>query len=158
MQIQDNTVVKLDYTVSDSEGEVLDSSEGRDPLAYLHGHGNIVPGLEKALTGHSAGDDVDVTVAPEEAYGPHREDLVQTVPRSSFQGVDDLQPGMRFQAESNAGPMVVTVAEVADDEVTVDGNHALAGKELSFSVTVKDVREATDEELEHGHVHEEAHG
>lgn len=154
MKIAENTVVRFDYTLRDSGGEVVDSSEEREPLAYLHGHANIIPGLEKALTGHKEGDEFEVTVQPEEAYGEHREDLVQTVPRSAFEGVEQLEPGMRFQAESNAGPVLVTVKEVGDEEVVVDGNHMLAGEELHFSVAVKDVREATDEEIEHGHVHE----
>lgn len=154
MQIAEDTVVRIDYTLRSNEGEVLDSSEGHGPLAYLHGHGNIIPGLEKAMTGHDEGDEFSVTLAPEEGYGPRREELVQDVPRSSFQGVEQLEPGMQFQAESNAGPMVVTVKEVGDEEVTVDGNHVLAGRELQFDVAVKDVRSATDEEIEHGHVHD----
>lgn len=154
MQIAENTVVKFDYTLRNSEGETLDTSEGREPLAYLHGHGNIIPGLEKAMTGRDEGEEFSVTVAAEDAYGEHRAELVQDVPRSSFQGVEQLEPGMQFQAESSAGPMVVTVKDVGDEEVTVDGNHILAGQELQFEVAVKEVRSATDEEIEHGHVHE----
>lgn len=154
MQIAENTVVSFDYTLRDSGGETLDSSEGREPLTYLHGHGNIVPGLEKAMDGHDEGDEFSVTVAPEEGYGPHREELVQNVPRSSFQGIEQLEPGMRFQAESSAGPMIVTVKDVGEEEVTVDGNHVLAGRELQFEVAVKEVRGATEEEIAHGHVHD----
>lgn len=154
MQIEENTVVSFDYTLRDSQGETLDTSEGREPLTYLHGHGNIIPGLEKAMTGRDAGEEFSVTVAPDEAYGQHRDELVQNVPRSSFQGVEHLEPGMQFQAESSAGPMVVTVKDVGEEEVTVDGNHVLAGQELQFEVAVKDVRSATAEELEHGHVHD----
>ncbi|MES1942493.1 FKBP-type peptidylprolyl isomerase [Salinisphaera sp. PC39] len=154
MQIAENTVVSFDYTLRNNDGETLDTSEGREPLTYLHGHGNIIPGLEKAMTGRDEGDSFSVTVPPEDAYGQHREELVQNVPRSAFQGVEQLEPGMQFQAESNAGPMVVTVKEVGDDEVTVDGNHVLAGQELQFEVEVKTVRGASDEEIEHGHVHD----
>lgn len=152
MQIAQNTVVSIDYTLRNTEGEVLDTSDGREPLSYLHGHGQIIPGLEKALEGGSTGDELSVTVPPEEGYGPHQEELVQQVPKSAFAGVEKIEPGMQFQAESSAGPMIVTVKEISDDTVTVDGNHALAGQELSFAVTVQDVREATEAEVSGGQV------
>lgn len=152
MQVAENTVVSFDYTLRDEEGTVLDSSEGREPLAYLHGHGNIVPGLEKAMAGHSAGDEFQVTVDPEEGYGPYREELIQNVPRDAFEGVENLEPGMSFQAQSSAGPLIVTVKEIEGDEITVDGNHALAGQPLDFSVAVTEVREATPEEQENGEI------
>lgn len=154
MQIAQDTVVRIDYTLRDNDGEVLDTSEGRGPLAYLHGHGNIIPGLEKALEGHETGDELSVTVPPEDGYGDYSEDLVHSVPRDAFEGVDQIEPGMRFQAQSSQGPMIVTVKEVHDEEVVVDGNHVLAGQQLDFSVAVAEVRAATGEELEHGHVHE----
>lgn len=150
MQIAENTVVSIDYTLRNNQGETLDTSEGREPLSYLHGHDQIVPGLEKALEGGSAGDELSVTVPPEEGYGPHRDELVQQVPRSAFDGVDKVEPGMQFQAESSAGPMIVTVKEISEDTVTVDGNHVLAGQELLFSVIVQDVREATEAEISEG--------
>lgn len=150
MQIAEDTVVSFDYTLRNSEGEVIDTSDGREPLSYLHGHDNIVPGLEKAMEGSSEGEELSVTVKPEDGYGPYREELVQTVPREIFSGVDQVEPGMRFQAQSDAGPMVVTVKEVGDEEVTVDGNHVLAGQDLNFDVAIRDVRSATPEEVEQG--------
>lgn len=152
MQIAENTVVSFDYTLRDNDGEVLDTSEGREPLTYLHGHQNIVPGLEKAMEGKSAGEELSVTVPPEEGYGPYQEELVQTVPLEIFQGVEQVEPGMRFQAQSQAGPMLVTVKEVEGEQVTVDGNHALAGQELNFDVSIKDIRPATEEEVAQGQI------
>lgn len=154
MQIAKNAVVAIDYTLRDTEGEVLDASPEGQPLQYLHGAGNIIPGLEKALEGKEAGDDVDISVPPEEAYGERDDRLQQDVPLSMFQGVDKVEAGMRFQAQTQAGAQVVTVAAVSGDTVTVDANHPLAGQTLKFEVKVADVREASDEELEHGHVHD----
>ncbi|MEZ5465478.1 MAG: peptidylprolyl isomerase [Lysobacteraceae bacterium] len=153
MQIAERCVASFHYTLTDDAGAVIDSSEGRDPLAYLHGAGNIVPGLEKAMVGRAAGDQFKVTVAPEEGYGLRNEQLIQSVPREAFQGVDKIEPGMRFQAQTQNGPVNVEVTEVADATVTIDGNHPLAGKALHFDVTVAEVREASEEELSHGHVH-----
>lgn len=150
MQIANNTVVSIDYTLTGDDGQVIDSSEGREPLVYLHGHQNIIPGLEKAIEGHSEGEELAVSVDPEEGYGPYREELVQDVPREAFDGVDKVEPGMTFRAESNAGPMTVIVKEVGDEAVTVDGNHMLAGKVLNFKVEIKGVREATETEIEQG--------
>lgn len=153
MQIADRCVAYFHYTLTNDAGEVLDSSNGREPLPYLHGKGNIVPGLEKALAGKKAGDKLDVVVAPEEGYGPHIDSLVQVVPKSAFQGVENLEPGMQFQAESNMGPVSVVVTNVDGENVTVDGNHPLAGETLHFSVEITQVRDATVEEVMHGHVH-----
>lgn len=153
MQISKHKVVAIDYTLTGPDGAVLDSSEGREPLAYLHGAGNIIAGLEKELEGKTRGDSLDVTVAPAEGYGERNDALIQQVPRSMFEGVDKIEPGMRFNAMSDAGPRVVVVTGVDDDGITIDGNHPLAGMELRFAVTVMDVRDATEEELEHGHVH-----
>ena len=152
MQIAPRCVALFHYTLTNDAGEVLDSSEGREPLAYLHGSGNIVKGLEKAMEGRSVGDKFNVDVAPEDGYGPRIESLVQQVPKSAFPQVD-LQPGMRFQAESNMGPVTVVITEIADENVTVDGNHPLAGENLHFAVEVTEVREASTEEVLHGHVH-----
>ncbi len=153
MQVSENKVVSFHYTLKDDAGEVLDSSEGRDPLTYLHGAGNIIPGLEKALEGKDAGDHVEVSVAPEEAYGNRNDALVQSVPRSAFEGVDEILPGMQFQAQTPNGVQILTVVKVEDDTVVVDGNHPLAGKTLHFSVDITDIRDATAEELAHGHAH-----
>ncbi len=153
MQIADNTVVSFDYTLRNDAGETVDTSSGREPMDYLHGHSQIVVGLEKAMAGRSSGDSFTVTVSPEEGYGEHRPELVQVVPRDAFQGIDTLEVGMRFQADSAQGPMLVRIAAVEDAQVTVDGNHDLAGQNLNFEITVTGVREATAQELEHGHVH-----
>jgi len=145
--------VQIHYTLKNDAGEVLDSSEGAEPLAYLQGNGNLIPGLEKALDGKRAGDALSVTITPEEAYGVSDASLVQDVPRSAFEGIADIEVGMQFHAESNHGPRTVTVTKVAADTVTVDGNHPLADQTLHFAVQVIDVREASHEELSHGHVH-----
>jgi len=152
MQAKADTVVSIDYTLKGNDGEVIDTSEGREPLAYLHGHGNIVPGLEKALEGKSEGEDVKVKVEPEEGYGPHRDELVQKVSMEAFAGIDEVEPGMKFNAESAQGPLVVKVTEIEGDQVTIDANHDLAGEELNFDVTVRGIREASPEELEQGQV------
>jgi FKBP-type peptidyl-prolyl cis-trans isomerase SlyD len=153
MQISDKMVVTIDYTLKDDNGTVLDTStEGN--FAYLHGANNIIPGLENALTGKSAGDEVDISVSPAEGYGEHNETMIQAVPRDMFDSEQEIQVGMQFHAESPEGEMiVVTVTNVEDDDVTVDGNHPLAGVNLNFGVKVIDIREASEEEVEHGHVH-----
>lgn len=153
MHIAAHRVVHIHYTLTDDGGMVLDSSAGGDPLVYLHGVGNLVPGLEKALEGKQRGDKVSVTVPPEEGYGPRDESLVQQVPRRAFKGLRELKPGMRLHAESAHGPGLVSVVAVTGDLVTVDGNHALAGQRLNFQVEIAQVREATAEEVLHGHVH-----
>lgn len=158
MQIAQNSVVAFHYTLTNDAGEVLDSSEGREPLTYLHGAGNIVPGLEKELEGRTAGDKVQATVAPEEGYGEKQSQLVQEVPRDAFQGVESVEPGMQFQAQTQGGPLMVTVTQVEGDTVVVDGNHPLAGQTLNFDVEIAEVRAASEEEVEHGHVHGEGDG
>lgn len=155
MQIAERTVASFNYTLTNDAGEVIDSSAGRSPLAYLHGAGNIVPGLEKEMLGHSAGDVFNVQVSPEEGYGMPNPMMIQVVPKAAFQGVDELEVGMEFQAQTPQGPMSVVIARIEGDEVTVDGNHPLAGQTLHFAIEVTDVREASLEELTHGHVHGE---
>ena len=155
MQIAQNSVVAFHYTLTNDAGEVLDSSEGREPLTYLHGAGNIIPGLEKELEGRQAGDSLSAVVSPDEGYGEKQEQLVQEVPRDAFQGVEGIEPGMQFQAQTQGGPLMVTVTQVEGDTVTVDGNHPLAGQTLNFAVEIASVREASEEEVEHGHVHGE---
>ena len=154
MIISENSSVRFHYTLTYDQGQQLDSSAGQEPLAYLHGAGNIIPGLEKALEGKTAGDKLSVAVSAEEGYGPVQTDLIQDVPRSSFQGIDTIEIGMQFEAQTGQGGSVpVTVIAVTDETVTVDGNHPLAGKGLNFDVTIEDVREASEEELAHGHIH-----
>lgn len=153
MQITEKTVVSIHYTLTNGEGEVLDSSNGQDPLAYLHGAGNIIPGLENALVGKAVGDSLTVTVPAEEGYGPVRDELVQDVDRSAFSGVDDIQAGMQFMAQTPWGEQPVTVVKVEGDSITLDGNHPLAGQTLTFDVEVVEIRDATEDEVEHGHAH-----
>ncbi len=155
MKVAENTVVVIDYTLTDNDGSVIDSSEGAGPLSYLHGAGNIIPGLEEALMGKEAGEEVKASIEPAKAYGDRHEQLKQEVPRELFSGVDNVEVGMQFQSETEQGPVLVTVVEVKDETVTVDGNHPLAGVNLNFDVTIREVREASEEELEHGHVHGE---
>lgn len=153
MKIANEKVVTIDYTLTDEDGAVLDTSHGGQPLAYIHGSGNIIPGLENALEGKQAGATLQVTVAPEEGYGEHDTELCQIVPRSMFEGVEELDIGMHFQTMTEEGMRVVTITGIEDGNVTVDGNHPLAGVTLNFDVTVREVRDATEEELAHGHVH-----
>ena len=153
MQIAKDKVASIEYTLTDSAGQVLDSSVGGDPLAYLHGAGNIIPGLEKALEGKVVGDAFKVSIAPTEGYGEKDDSLLQTVPRTMFAGVDEIEVGMQFHAQTDHGMQVITVANVDGNNVTVDGNHPLAGQTLNFDVKVVEVRAASNEELEHGHVH-----
>ncbi len=153
MQIADHAVVSFHYTLTDDHGQVIDSSEGREPLTYLQGSGQIVPGLESAMAGHQAGDKFNVDVKPEEGYGVHHPELVQQVPRAAFQGVADIQPGMQFQGNGPQGVINVTVTKLEGDQVHIDGNHPLAGQTLHFAIEITEVREASAEELAHGHVH-----
>lgn len=153
MLIAERCVAAFHYTLTNEQGEVIDSSNGQEPLTYLHGAGNIVPGLEREMTGKRAGDTFTVVVAPEEGYGLHHAGLIQRVPRAAFQGVDTIEPGMQFQANGPNGPMTVTVTAVEEDTVTIDGNHPLAGKPLHFAIEIAHVREASAEEQAHGHVH-----
>lgn len=153
MQIAQDIVALIDYTLTNDAGDVIDSSDGGEPLAYLHGHQNIIPGLEKALAGKVAGDSLKVSIAPAEGYGEVNPSLVEKVPSNLFQGVDKVEVGMQFHAQTGQGMQVITVTGVEGDMVTVDGNHPLAGQTLHFDVTVKEVRAASKEELDHGHVH-----
>ena len=151
--IGDNCVVSIHYTLTDDEGTVLDSSRDSSPMNYLHGAGNIIPGLESELTGKSVGDNFNVSVAPENAYGVQSAELIQIVPRSAFEGAEDIQPGMQFHAEGPGGMQVITITLVEGDDITIDANHPLAGKTLHFDVSIEGVRDATAEEIDHGHVH-----
>ncbi|MGB3609175.1 MAG: peptidylprolyl isomerase [Cellvibrio sp.] len=153
MNISNNCVASFHYTLTDSTGKVLDSSEGQEPLSYLHGAGNIIPGLEKALEGKTTGDKLTVSVAAAEAYGERNDSMVQQLDSSMFSGIDQIEVGMEFHAETEHGLQVVTVTNVDGDQITIDGNHPLAGVDLNFDVEVTDVREASEEEIAHGHAH-----
>jgi FKBP-type peptidyl-prolyl cis-trans isomerase SlyD len=149
MQITKNKVAAIHYTLRDNKGEVLDTSDGREPLHYLHGAGNLIIGMEEGLEGKSKGDKFQLKIAPEKGYGEKDPEMVQKVPRSAF-GDQEVKPGMKFSTNQGG---VVTVTEVGLDGVTVDANHPLAGVELNFDVEVMEVRNATSEEISHGHVH-----
>ena len=153
MQVSHHKVVSFHYTLTNDAGDVVDSSSGGEPLAYLHGEQNIVAGLESALEGKAVGDSLQVTVEPADGYGEYNDALTQVVPKSMFQGVDDVEVGMQFQAETAGGVQVIHVAAVDGDDVTIDGNHPLAGERLHFDVSIEEIRESSDEEREHGHVH-----
>lgn len=153
MTITKEHVVEIDYTLKNDAGEVLDSSQGNQPLTYLHGANNIIPGLEKELEGKTTGDELEVSVAPAEGYGERIEEAVQEIPKQALAHLTDLQVGSQLQAETPDGMQVLTVLEMNDENVKVDANHPLAGQNLHFAVKVVSVRKATDEELQHGHAH-----
>ena len=153
MQIADKMAVSIHYTLTNEAGDQLDSSIGHDPLTYLHGQGNVIPGLENALLGKRAGDKFSVTVAPDEAYGERKEDMVQVVPKTMFEGIEKIEVGMEFQADTNHGVSVVSVSKIEGDDITIDGNHPLSGETLTFDGEIIDIRPATEDELAHKHIH-----
>lgn len=153
MKTAHNMVVSLHYTLTDDAGEVLDSSDGREPFAYLHGHSNIIPGLEKALEGTAVGHRGQVHVNPAEGYGEKNPELIFEAPREHFPNDMKLETGARVYAEGPEGPISFAVVKLTETGAVLDGNHPLAGKKLHFDVEVVDIRPATQEELEHGHVH-----
>lgn len=154
MQVIKDAVASIHYTLKNDEGMVLDTSEGRDPLPYLHGAGNIVPGLEAALEGKTVGEEVQVRIEPAEAYGEKNDQMIQTIPREHMPEGVELQVGMQLQAQTPDGQaQVVTIVALTNTDVTLDGNHPLAGVALNFAVEIVEVRKATEEELTHGHVH-----
>src|SRR5690554_2510404 len=156
MLIANQHVVSIDYTLSNDAGEVLDSSNGAEPLVYLHGAGNIIAGLENALAGKKVNDELEVSIEPEDAYGEYSAELITTLGREMFEGVDELQVGMQFHASAPDGGMqIVTIREIDGDDVIIDGNHPLAGQQLNFKVKVVDIRAASEDEIAHGHVHGE---
>lgn len=149
----ENPVVSIHYTLTNQAGEKLDSSIGAEPLSYINGAGNIIPGLESALSDSSVGDKLTVTIEAADAYGERNEQQIQTVSKDMFQGIETIEVGMQFQADSSNGPAVVTITTIDGDNITIDGNHPLAGEQLTFDVEVMDIRPATDSEMEHGHIH-----
>jgi FKBP-type peptidyl-prolyl cis-trans isomerase SlyD len=149
MTVANDTVVSIHYTLRDNQGNVLDSSSGGDPLQYIHGRGNLIIGMEEGLEGKSTGDQLDLNIAPEKGYGERNDKLIQKVPKTAF-GTQKVDKGMQFNTEKG---QVVTITEVGTEDVTVDGNHPLAGVPLNFEVEVVNIRAASKDEIEHGHVH-----
>ena len=147
MKVEKDSVVSIHYTLKDESGDIIDTSIGREPLDYVHGAGQIIPGMEKGLEGKEPGDEIAIVVEPEDGYGPRDETLVYKVPKEQFQGIDDVQTGMSFQINTGEGPLLVTVAGIEEDYITLDGNHPLADMRLSFEVSIVEVRKATEEEL-----------
>lgn len=157
MTIQNDKVVTMHYHLTNSDdGQVLDSSRGSEPLTYLHGAGSIIPGLERELAGLDVGATKTVQVTAADAYGEYNDDMVQTLPRKEFEGTENLQVGMQLQTQDQDGnTFSVHVAQIEGDEVMIDGNHPLAGMPLTFEIEIVAVRDATAEELQHGHAHGE---
>lgn len=154
MKIAKHSVVSIHYELTNDSGETLDSSEGQDPLTYLHGTGSLIPGLERELEGRQVGEELTAVITPGDGYGEQDDALIRDIPRSAFGDVEDLSPGMQFQGGGEGeAPQVFTVTKIAGDLVTVDGNHPLAGMTLNFDVSIESIRDATPEELDHGHVH-----
>ena len=154
MKVGKDKVVLMHYTLKNDAGDIIDSSDGADPLPFLQGHGNIIPGLESALEGSKVGDKLEVSIKPEEGYGVRMKDAIQEIPSSALKGVDEVKVGMQLQSQDKDGnAFLVTVTKIDDDKITVDGNHPLAGQTLHFSVSIESIRKAEAEELSHGHVH-----
>jgi FKBP-type peptidyl-prolyl cis-trans isomerase SlyD len=153
MKVMQDKVVSLHYTLRGDDGNTIDSSVGSEPLAYVHGNGSLLPALEKELEGRGAGDKLEVRLAAKEGYGERDETLVQVLPRKTLATIGKLKVGTQFHAQVPGGARVMTITAVEKDSVTVDGNHPLAGLNLNFEVEVVEVRDATAEELAHGHVH-----
>ena len=153
MEIKDGMVVSMHYTLKNDDGDVLDTSDGQDPMTFLYGFGNILSGLGKAIAGKSEGDKLDVSLEPADGYGELDDALKQEIDRSDFEGIDQIEVGMRFQAETENGNVPIRIVAVEGDTITVDGNHELAGERLHFSVSIENLREAEAEEIQHGHVH-----
>ncbi len=156
MKISQDKAVTLDYKLSEGD-QVLESTEGHAPFTYLHGKQQVIPGLEKALEGREAGESFQVTIEPKDAYGDVQEGMTQVVDIAMFEG-NEVAEGAQFHAQTNQGMQVVTVTKVENGQVTIDGNHPMAGKTLTFDIDIKEVRDATEEELAHGHVHGEGCG
>jgi len=155
MQVADNMAVSIHYTLSNDDGDIIDSSIGKEALVYLHGMGNIISGLEKALLGRGVGETFHVHIPADDAYGEFMEERIQVIPRSMFEGVDQLEVGMQFYADVSSGPGVISVVAIDGEEITIDGNHPLAGVDLNFDVEIVDIRLATKDEISHGHIHGE---
>ena len=153
MKIVKDTVVQMHYKLTNKEGMLLDTSEGREPLTFLHGKGMLIPGLEKQLEGKKVGDKFLAEVNADEAYGQRHDDMIHVVPKANFNGDGELKPGLQIQIDTNQGQQIAIVTKVEGDDVTVDMNHPLAGMDLIFDIEITKIRKATEEELSHGHVH-----
>ena len=154
MKIASNKVATLHYTLKDDKGALIESSSGNEPLTYIHGMGNLIPGLESKLEGKQAGEKLSVVVKPEDAYGERDEEMIEVVDRAEFDDGEELEVGKEFQYDDEEGNVFkVRVVSITDTKITIDGNHPLAGQTLAFDVEVLEVRDASKEELEHGHVH-----
>ena len=154
--VKKDRVISLDFILKDEQGETLDQSTEGEPLEYLHGAGDVVAGLEKALEGHQLGEQIRVVIPPADAYGEYEVSLVDEVSRDQFPDIDDIQPGMQFQTQMDDGaPMIISVTAVDGDKIIVDGNHPLAGMTLVFEVEIIAIRQASEDELAHGHVHQQ---
>lgn len=153
MQIAEQTVVSLNYTLKNSDGNLLDTSEGRSPLVYLHGVGALISGLEDELQGKVQGDKINAVIPPEKAYGSRSEDLVKLVSKDGFQGEEEIHEGMQVQLETEHGPAIALITKIEGNDVTLDLNHPLADMTLHFDVEIVDVRAATADEISHGHAH-----
>jgi len=157
MTVQKDKVVEMHYTLKNDNGDVIDSSDGKDPMLFIQGHGNIIRGLEKALEGMKVGETCAVSVDPEDAYGIHHAEGIQEVPKKALEGIGDLEIGMQIQSQDDNGNVfVVHVKAINDETITIDANHPLAGEKLHFDVSINKVRDATKEELEHGHAHSDS--
>lgn len=155
LTIQNNSVVSMHYTLTDNEGTVIDSSENAKPMTYLHGAGNIISGLEKALVGKGEGDTLKVKVEPADGYGEANPEGIKIIEKSAFQGVESIEAGMAFEAKAPDGSTQrIIVKKVEGEEVTIDTNHPLAGVALNFDIQIVSVRESTEEERTHGHAHD----
>jgi FKBP-type peptidyl-prolyl cis-trans isomerase SlyD len=155
LEISKDKVVEINYTLKDNDSNILDSSEGQAPLVYIHGNGNLIPGLESALEGKETGNKIQAKIKPEDAYGVRDDSLVETVSLKQFENADDVKEGIQFQIQTNDGVRLATVTKVDGDDVSIDMNHPLADVELNFDVEIMSIRDASAEELEHGHVHGE---
>ena len=153
MTIQKNSVVSIDYTLKNEEGTIIDSSVGHSPLTYMHGTGALIPGMENALEGKSEGDDFRVIITPADGYGDYNENLLHKVDRKELAHLPNLEVGMELEVQADEEPMIMTIAEMSDDTIVLDGNHPLAGQTLNFDIQVREVREATADEISHGHAH-----
>ncbi|MDA3809324.1 MAG: peptidylprolyl isomerase [Spirochaetaceae bacterium] len=158
LKIQDNLVVTINYKLTDDEGIVLDSSEGDEPMAYIHGTDSLVPGLEKAMYDKSIGDSLKVRVESADGYGEILPDLVQEMDRKDFKDMEPIEVGMEFHSQDENGEILqIEIKKIENDKVTIDANHPFAGMNLNFEIDIVDIREASEEELDHGHVHDGHH-